>query len=312
MQKHIMKNPLSIAVKLSSFLCLITLFIACKSIKLEKVYTHHLKQAPPAGVKIKNNFYCDYQEINNLDWMEYMYWVNRVYGKNSDEYLSVLPDTNVWSNEDQCIESLDTFYLRHPAYKNCPVVGISQKQAIEYSKWRSERVLEQILVSNGVIAADSSYKFTMERFYNGSFELLDPTIDKSKVYYPEFRLPTFNERQIILQFTDSVQQAYYGNCNRKKCKTCISYLNTVRCGIDPCVFYPEERLKEPSYDCYKDLIIHYLRGNANEWSAHEHIAFGGGWNTPKALALQQDTFHITKPDASTGFRNVCEWKKWEY
>jgi formylglycine-generating enzyme required for sulfatase activity len=37
-------------------------------------------------------------------------------------------------------------YLRHPAYaRSYPVVGVNWIQAVEFSKWRTDRVNEAIL-----------------------------------------------------------------------------------------------------------------------------------------------------------------------
>jgi gliding motility-associated lipoprotein GldJ len=42
-------------------------------------------------------------------------------------------------------------YLRHPAYRNYPVVGVSWLQANEYAKWRSDRVGEMVLQKEGYL-----------------------------------------------------------------------------------------------------------------------------------------------------------------
>ena len=44
-----------------------------------------------------SSFYMDETEISNIHWLEYMYWVKRVYGDDYPEvYRNVLPDTLVW------------------------------------------------------------------------------------------------------------------------------------------------------------------------------------------------------------------------
>ena len=40
-------------------------------------------------------------------------------------------------------------YLRHPAYGEYPVVGVSWIQAVEYANWRTDRVNELNLQKNG-------------------------------------------------------------------------------------------------------------------------------------------------------------------
>ena len=78
-----------------------------------------------------------------------MSWTERVFGKTSEEFKSTLPDTSVWKMKNYtCLTMsvLENYYLRHPMYRNYPLVGISQKQAIAFSKWRSDRVFEYILI----------------------------------------------------------------------------------------------------------------------------------------------------------------------
>ena len=60
-----------------------------------------------------------------------------------------------------------------------------------------------------------------------------------------------------------------------------------------------------------DSVIYNLRGNVGEWTSAKDISIGGGWIDKRETILTQDTFHIKKENAWTGFRNVCEWKRWD-
>ena len=42
-------------------------------------------------------------------------------------------------------------YLRHPSYREYPVVGVSWEQANDYCIWRTDRVNERILIDAGLI-----------------------------------------------------------------------------------------------------------------------------------------------------------------
>ena len=42
-------------------------------------------------------------------------------------------------------EDMVNNYLRHPAFANYPVVGVSWIQAYEYAQWRSDRYQELVL-----------------------------------------------------------------------------------------------------------------------------------------------------------------------
>ncbi len=89
------------------------------------------------------SFYMDETEVTNLDYLEYLFWLKRVYGESYPEvYKNALPDTLVWRDKLGYNEPYVKNYLRHPAYKNYPVVGVSWQQATDYCAWRTDRVNE--------------------------------------------------------------------------------------------------------------------------------------------------------------------------
>ena len=99
-----------------------------------------------------SSFYLDRTEVTNLHWLEYMYWMKRVYYKTYPHvYKKSLPDTLAWRTALGYREKYVTYYLRHPSYRDYPVVGVSWLQANDFCKWRTDRVNESILVREGVI-----------------------------------------------------------------------------------------------------------------------------------------------------------------
>ena len=103
-----------------------------------------------------NSFYMDETEVSNLDWMEYLYWLKdpaNIADKDAraELYYEALPDTLVWRRPLSYNEPWVTNYLRHPAYQDYPVVGVTWLQAQEYCKWRTDRVNEDILRKKGYL-----------------------------------------------------------------------------------------------------------------------------------------------------------------
>ncbi|HNE27890.1 MAG TPA: SUMF1/EgtB/PvdO family nonheme iron enzyme, partial [Saprospiraceae bacterium] len=99
-----------------------------------------------------SSFYMDETEVSNIDYREYLYWVDRVFGATYPEvWKRALPDTLVWREELAFNEPLVETYFRHPAYDFYPVVGVNWNQANEYAKWRTDRVNEMILIEKGVM-----------------------------------------------------------------------------------------------------------------------------------------------------------------
>ena len=62
-----------------------------------------------------HSFFMDESEIRNVDWREYLYWLQRAYPQNPEVYHSALPDTLVWRNEMAYNEPFLENYLRHAA-----------------------------------------------------------------------------------------------------------------------------------------------------------------------------------------------------
>ncbi|MCB9224188.1 MAG: SUMF1/EgtB/PvdO family nonheme iron enzyme [Crocinitomicaceae bacterium] len=98
-----------------------------------------------------SSFYMDQFEVTNFNWLEYMYWTRRTYEEFPMIYHNCLPDTNSWRSPLAFNEPYVEYYLRHPAYQNYPVVGVSWNQANEFCKWRTDRVNEFILIREGVL-----------------------------------------------------------------------------------------------------------------------------------------------------------------
>ena len=153
------------------------------------------------------SFYMDETEVSNMDYREYLFWLKRVYPSNPEKYKTALPDTLVWREELAYNEPYIMNYLRHPAYGNYPVVGVSWRQADAYAKWRTDRVNEKILIDKGIIAMDNTQSgqnvFTTESFLAGMYqgtEGKNPRKDaagtarrvrwEDGILLPNYRLPT--------------------------------------------------------------------------------------------------------------------------
>jgi gliding motility-associated lipoprotein GldJ len=98
-----------------------------------------------------SSFYMDQFEVTNFNWLEYLYWTRRTYEEFPMIYHNALPDTNAWRSPLAYNEPYVEYYLRHPAYQNYPVVGVSWNQANDFCKWRTDRVNEFILIREGVL-----------------------------------------------------------------------------------------------------------------------------------------------------------------
>ena len=144
------------------------------------------------------SFYMDETEVTNIMYMEYLDWTKKVYPPENENftkiYDGVVPDTLVWRNRLGYNEVMTNNYLRHPAYQNYPVVGVSWIQANQFCVWRTDRVNESALEDNGYlkedakitdVSADSNfsthtYIISPTSTYGGNEEILNGGKKKSK------------------------------------------------------------------------------------------------------------------------------------
>lgn len=157
-----------------------------------------------------SSFYMDEVEVSNLFYLEYLYWLNRVYGADYPEVVKkALPDTLVWRSKLAYNEPYVEFYLRHPAYRDYPVVGVNWLQANDFCAWRTDRVNEIILIREGLFEHYPNQinedNFNTEAYLYGQYESgkrvdgipdLHPDREfrnakiEDGILLPKYRLPT--------------------------------------------------------------------------------------------------------------------------
>jgi sulfatase modifying factor 1 len=162
-----------------------------------------------------SSFYMDETEVRNLDYLEYLYWTMRVYSSDYPEiYNNALPDTLVWREKLAYNEPYVLYYLRHPSYRDYPVVGVNWLQASNFASWRTDRVNEFILIREGVLdwapEALNDQAFNTDHYLAGdkannpfvgnviqNIPTLNPTGPEERrvrmedgILLPKYRLPT--------------------------------------------------------------------------------------------------------------------------
>ena len=125
------------------------------------------------------SFYMDETEVTNLMYLEYLDYLKNVYppseARYRDIYNGALPDTLVWRNRLGYNETMTNNYLRHPAYANYPVVGVSWIQAVEFSDWRTDRVNELRLEKEGFTAEGARFQVEAGTTFNTETYLNSPS-----------------------------------------------------------------------------------------------------------------------------------------
>lgn len=288
--------------------------ISCSARKNESFFLE--SETPfPGTIKIDSNLFIDKAEITNFHWNEYIYWTQRIMGKDSKEYKECFPNTYLWLKEDSCIaQEYSDYYLFHPDYKDLPVVGITQDQAEKFLTWRSERVFEYYLIKHKIIdmipeQTRDNY-FSFESYFSGNYMGYEP--DTNITHIPNFRLPTKEEWTKGKIFTDSINQTLkIKECKDKYCSLKIAkdslpifYNITISAPLN-CLNPP---LQATSCNNNPNLILH-MYGNAAEWLFDTSAFIGGSWKDSDISNFDKVNFSTNSSSTTVGFRAVCSWIK---
>ena len=118
------------------------------------------------------SFFMDETEIANIHWLEYMFHMKR--DSSEERSSAAIPDTMVWKSELAYNDPYIEHYLRYPGFRYFPVVGISWKQADDYSRWRTNMVNYSLAKNAGVEIPQDGGRIPLE----------------SGVVLPNYRLPS--------------------------------------------------------------------------------------------------------------------------
>lgn len=126
---------------------------------------------PPGTKKVKVDkevIYVDQTEIIVADWLEYIQYLEHIYGKDSEELIAAFPN-GVMAKESLAKEKLTK-----------PITGITIEQAKKYCEWRTDAV-NSVNEENGLgvvcytLPTEAQYVKLINTF--GCYEILS---DKNK------------------------------------------------------------------------------------------------------------------------------------
>jgi hypothetical protein len=303
-------------MKIFLLIILSFLIFSCRNYKLHKDITIDTIGNPTATIKIDSNLYFDKTEITNIEYRQFLYWTEEIYGSNSTELLSLIPSQNVWTALKAGYEGLDSVYLIHTAYSYYPVVGVSYDQAQKYSKWRSDRVMELILVKKRIIPyrpiVPKDSVFTIEKYFAGQYYNIKP--NKHLLIYPFYSLPDSATYYKAAIFANKLNAKNYKTCRKKFCEDkllidCNCLESRPYREIDR-IYGPDPLSDTRCVFCRKDLITH-LKGNVREMTNIQGEFYGSSFHDSCKVPNNTIRIDTSLINSYTGFRNACTYKQWK-
>lgn len=261
------------------FLALISAFV------MSFGYVMKVDFRPPGTVEIVENFFYDATEISNSNWREYLSFLKESDGVDSDVYRNALPDTTVWKVDGEYNEPYVETYFNHPSYSDYPVVGVSQKQAIEFCTWRTGAV-------NMMLKAN---------------EFEEPISLK-------YRLPSKTEWELIANagFSDKGKKAIAKKKKEFKSKNIVGRVAIVNMKLKPLKNAKEtfETYHQPAPTrtfLPNKFGVYNINGNVAEMVQEPGIAMGGSFiHYYEDIVPTNAPVTYTSPQRWLGFRCVCE------
>jgi formylglycine-generating enzyme required for sulfatase activity len=264
------------------------------------------KLTPPNCVVLREETFLDETEIANIHWLEFLHYAAK--DSSREYYESMLPDTAAWTtaalpsifidharkmNVDSSTSNRDfpSQYLRYPAYRYYPVVGISYAQATEFCKWRSEAV--NVVVNKKLAESKKDYRVHYKYFL--------PTIEDlafaSRDSITKHQMKDKTVRVIRKLSPGYKEKTEFWNASVKQ------HIGVYKSGNE--IYVESVNLLGSILENGNARHMYNLVGNVSEMTAEEGKSFGGAWIHSMDEIQNNKIFLYTKSEYWLGVRCAC-------
>lgn len=225
-------------------------------------------------------------ETTNLNYLEFLYHQKSRLTKAA--YQALLPDTLVWRDKFAYSAPYVDYYLRHPAYSNYPVVGLTHDQAEKYCQWLSE-----ILTAENRKNVDSDVDSVLVRL---------PT-QKEWIYAAQggFEHYEYPWSGTSLRFEDG---KFQGDVRANFLVSRGDYMGVAG------LLHNMSDITAPVVSYWPNHFgLYHCAGNVAEMVGDKMIAVGGSWASMGHDIRVNAEIPFLQPSSKIGFRYLVEVKK---
>jgi len=226
----------------------------------------------------KDSIWIHKTEVSNL---EYLTFLNSNKKENKNEFQ--LSDS-LWKRIQNNTKNYASYYSKHPAYSNYPVVNISKKQAIAFCKWKTDELNQEF--EEKLIPIKVKVRLpSLSEWERGAYGKL-PQYSK----YPW---------QGVRMRKEKGKNEGMFNCNFRNAsgKTIVKKKE-----IDI-----NEDITTPVNSFFCNTIgLYNMSGNVSEVILDKPIAVGGNWSSLESEVKIKSSIPFLQPSPKVGFRYVIE------
>ena len=247
-----------------------------------------LSRIPSRKTLQVDSYYISKKEVTNWEYQEFL---GDLKSQDPAMYQQMLPDTTIFDTAPYSYgQPMLNTYHRHPAYGNCPVVGISYEQATQYCKWLTKRYTKE---------QKRKFKKVVFKLPSLAQWTLAAMADKAFSTFPKVAWAMQDDKGAWKANFRVVQQYDIGKDIDSAKGGGATVLNVNRgVHIEPVGSY------EPSA-----IGLYDMAGNVEEFVSEKGISKGGSWDdTGYYLQTFVEELYDTTNSASyeRGFRIVME------
>lgn len=253
-----------------------------------------------------DSFYISKYEVSNGQYLDFLFEISET---DTNLYKKMLPDTLVWREKYVNNDPFVDYYLRHPHFRNYPVVGVSYEQAEAYCLWLTKKYLaepkrkyknvvfklptseEWVFAAKGKISlAPFPWGAELQNKKNewrANFRAIDQgAVGRDTLYVKS--VGGFEKKEITLTYSGTTTSSYIKNKNPLDITVPVNFYEPNGYGL-----------------CN-------MAGNVEEFVREKGKTHGGSWYDP-GYYLQNQIFEIydtlNSTSAQRGFRYVMEINK---